>query len=361
MKVPFVDFSRQLDEIRDELYPELERICESGSFILGPELRAFEKAFAEYIGAESCVGCANGTDAIELVLEGMGIGAGDEVIVPAHTWISTASAVTRSGANIVFADCDANTCNINIESTRSKISEKTKAIIGVHLYGRPFDAESFRTLADEHSIYLIEDTAQAQGAMWKGRRAGSFGHAATFSFYPSKNLGCFGDGGCMVTNDSELEAKIRRILNCGQQSKNEHTEIGRNSRLDNLQATVLLAKLPHLDKWNDSRIAAAKLYNELLDPSLCLPQTGDHEKHIFHIYAIQCDNRDAMIEYLGSKGIGAGIHYPKILPELEVYGGNSEGYKSVAYVSKLVSLPMYPYMTREEIEYVAEAVNAFIQ
>jgi len=360
MNVPFVDLSRQLNDVRDMIYPELERICESGGFILGPDVKRFEQDFAAYIGVNSCVGCANGTDALELALEGLGVGKGDEVIVPAHTWISTASAVSRSGADIVFADSSSETYNIDLESTREKITDRTKAIIGVHLYGRPFEAVAMRSLADEHGIFLIEDTAQAHGASLNGVRAGSTGHVATFSFYPSKNLGCFGDGGCVVTKDLALEARIRSILNCGQLKKNEHLVIGRNSRMDALQAAVLCAKLPHLDKWNDSRIEAAKLYSSLLDPSFQVPLVKENERHIFHIYAIRSSNRDAMISYLGEHGIGAGIHYPKILPDLEVYKDHENSYGASDYVSELVSLPMFPYMKKEEVEYVAGVVNSFI-
>ncbi len=357
MRVPFVDLKAQYLSLKAELDGAIGRIVSETAFIGGPYAAEFEASFAEYIGVKHCVAVANGTDAIEIGLRSIGVEPGDEVLVPANTFLATAEGVTNIGATVVFIDNDPKTYNIDPAKIEEKITPKTKAIIPVHLYGLPAEMDEVVAIARKHNLKILEDCAQAHGAIYKGRKPGTFGDAATFSFYPSKNLGAFGDAGAIVTNNAEYAERARLIANHGQASKNRHTIVGRNSRMDGIHAAVLSVKLPHLDGWLDARRVNAKLYNELLaDSGLTLPFEPEYSRHIYHLYVVQVPVRDAVQAKLNEAGIETGIHYPTALPFMEAYAylGHQPSDFPVAYsqMSKIISLPMYAELTREMIEHV---------
>ena len=359
MNIPFVDLSRQLNVIRQDLYPALESIYERSNFIGGDAVSEFEKSFGEYLGSGTFIGCANGTDAIELALYGLDVGKGDEVIVPAHTWISTASAVNSVGAIPVFVNSDPSSYNIKVDEIESKITSKTKAIIGVHLYGNPFDVQEVVRIAKENRLFVIEDTAQAHGASIAGKKAGTFADIGTFSFYPSKNLGCFGDGGGLIVQNKDVANRIKAYNNCGQSSKNFHEMPGRNSRLDTIHAEVLLHKLRYLDEWNNLRIEAASVYKEYLNGvEVIIPETVEGNKHVYHIYGIKAKRKKELMATLRKAGVQVGEHYPEILPKMPFYQNNQD-FSTSHYVYDLISLPMFPYIRKDEIEYVADIIANF--
>ena len=285
MKVPFFNMPKQIGAIKNEIDAAIKEVIDEGHFVGGQSVVKFEEQFAEYNEVDHCLSCANGTDAIELALEALGISEDDEVIVPNHTWTSTASAVTRLGGIPVFAKSSEKNFNIDIEDIKDRITDKTKAIIGVHLYGNPCDAVGLKQLAQSNNLFFIEDCAQAHGAKINNKKVGGFGDIATFSFYPSKNLGCFGDGGCITTNNSEIADSISILKNCGQITKNQHSVPGRNSRLDTIQAAVLIKKLSLLDNWNNMRIEAAKLYRDnLVHPWIKFQEVKEANVHVYHIF-----------------------------------------------------------------------------
>lgn len=356
-KIPFVDLLRIHQPIQAEIDAAIRSVITGSSYIGGKFVTQFENDFATYLGAQNCVGCANGTDAIELALEALGIGKGDEVILPVHSWISTASAIARVGAIPVFVDTEADTFCINANEVEAKITPHTKAILPVHLYGHPCDMDAIDAIAKRHNLLVIEDCAQTHGATYKGRKVGTFGDAACFSFYPSKNLGALGDAGAVVTNKADVAQAIRELINCGQREKNNIVRIARNSRLDGLQAAVLSVKLKHLDEWNESRIASAEtLTAELKGISgIDLPIQRDEAAHVFHLYVIKCADRETVRKKLSNQNIDWGCHYPFLLNEAFA---DPTSYKNAqGYIDTIVSLPLFAAIKEEEIARIGAALK----
>ncbi len=365
MKIPFVNLLPMHEELRDALDMAYQRVMLKGWFIQGEECRTFEKEYAEYVGVEYCVGVATGLDAIYLILKAMGIGSGDEVIVPSNTFIATALAVSYTGAVPVFVEPEIATYNIDVSRIEEKISIRTKAIIAVHLQGRPADMDSICAIAQKHHLKVLEDAAQAHGSRYKGRMAGSLSDAAAFSFYPGKNLGALGDGGCVTTNSKELADKVRVLGNYGSDYKYHHIYKGINSRLDEMQAAFLRVKLPHLDRWNQERQRIAERYlHEIRNPLIALPLVSTEEyTHIYHVFVIRCSKRDELEAYLLSKGIETVKHYPipmhlqKAYLDLEIQEGELPIAEEISRT--VLSLPMYYGMTEDEISHVIYAVNSY--
>jgi len=367
-KVPFVNLSLQHQPIQSQITETLGKIIERGDFILGQALAEFETAFAAACGVQYGVGVACGTDAIALGLQACGIHPGDEVILPANTFIATIIGVIQAKATPILVDCDPETALIDLTAAETAITSKTKAIIPVHLYGQMVSPRQLLDLANRHEIIIFEDAAQAHLAEREGYRAGSIGKAAAFSFYPSKNLGSFGDGGMLITNDAEIADKMRTLRNYGAPSKYLHTEIGTNSRLDNLQAAVLNVKLPHLEKWNRDRTLAAQHYNTLLEPlkHKGIVPIANHSSsgHIYHIYAIQITekspiNRNTLQQKLAQEGIETGIHYPvpcHLQPAYQNLGNPGDFPHAETLCQQILSLPMYPGLSNTQIEQVVRAI-----
>ena len=365
MKVPFATFKPMHDEIRKELDSAYHRVIDSSYFIQGKECEKFEKEFAQYCDAKYCIGVATGLDALYLILKALNIKKGDEVIIPSNTFIATALAVSYCGATPVFVEPLIETYNINTALIEEKITERTKAIIPVHLQGRPADMDEINKIAKKYNLYVIEDAAQAHGANYKGRRVGSLSDAAGFSFYPGKNLGALGDGGAVVTNNKEIADKVRALGNYGSDYKYHHIYKGTNSRLDEIQAAFLRCKLPHLDKWNSERQKIAKKYFDgITNPLITLPlQVDEDYDHIYHVFVIRCDRRDELESYLNKNGIGTVKHYPIPMHLQLAYQDLNiqEGSLPIAEeISRTVlSIPMYYGMSNDEIEYVIKLLNEF--
>jgi len=367
MKVPFVDLYAQYQSIKEEIDQAIARTIQRSSYIGGAAVKEFEKAFADYIGLPHCIACGNGTDSLEILLTAYGIGPGDEVIIPNHSWISTAECVSHVGATPVFVDTHPRYFTILPEKIEEKITDKTRMIIPVHLYGMAADLDPIMALADKYNLIVIEDSAQAHGARYKGKKVGTIGHAASFSFYPGKNLGAYGDAGGMLTSDEDLAQKARMIANHGQMKKHDHRVLGRNSRLDGLQAAVLLAKLPHLDRWIELRQQHAATYTELLKDmeGIQLPEVAPYSSHVFHLYVVQLDQREKVMAQLKEREIATSIHYPHALSMVPAYQhlGYSEADtpQVCEYLPRIMSLPIYPEMERESLEYVADALKEVIK
>lgn len=364
MKIPFVSFLPMEHELDKDLRAAFDRVYTRSWYIEGVEDEAFEKAFAEYCDSKYCIGVGNGLDALMLALKALGVGEGDEVIVPSNTYIATALAVTYVGATPIFVEPDIRTFNIDPSRIEEKITEKTKAIMPVHLYGQACDMDPIMEVARKHNLYVVEDCAQAHGATYKGKRVGSFGDAAGFSFYPGKNLGALGDAGATVTNNKEIADKIRALGNYGSDYKYHHIYKGNNSRLDEMQAAFLSAKLPHLDRMNEERRRIAKMYSEgIKNPKVITPIVQQNCVPVWHIYGIRCADRGALEKFLNEKGIGTNKHYPIPMHMQECYKelGIAEGDLPIAeeISSTELSLPMYYGMTDEEVLYVIDAINAF--
>lgn len=364
MKVPFVSFLPMERELDKELRAAFDRVFDRSWYIEGAEDEAFEKAFADYCGTKYCVGVGNGLDALVMALKALGVGTGDEVIVPANTFIATALAVTYTGATPVFVDPKLETFNIDPAKIEAAITEKTKAIIPVHLYGQACDMDAIMPIAKKHGLKVIEDCAQAHGATYKGQKIGTFGDAAGFSFYPGKNLGALGDAGAVITNDEVLAKKIRALGNYGSDYKYHHIYKGNNSRLDELQAAFLSAKLPILEKMNIERRRIADRYlSEIRNPKVALPVVEADMVPVWHVFGVRCAERDALERYLNDAGIGTNKHYPIPVHLQECYKdmGCGEGDFPIAEeISRTeLSLPMYYGMTDEEIGYVIDCVNRF--
>ena len=364
MKIPFVSFLPMEKELNEDLRGAFERVFEHSWYIEGAEDEAFEKAFAEYCGTKYCVGVGNGLDALMLALKALGIGEGDEIIVPSNTYIATALAVTYVGATPVFVEPDIRTFDINPSLIEDAITEKTKAIMPVHLYGQACDMDPIMEIAKKHNLKVVEDCAQAHGATYKGKKVGSFGDAAGFSFYPGKNLGALGDAGAAVTSNKELADKIRALGNYGSDYKYHHIYKGNNSRLDELQAAFLAAKLPHLEKMNVERRRIAEMYTKgIKNPKVITPVVKDECIPVWHIYGIRCSERDALEKFLNEKGIGTNKHYPIPMHLQECYKDLNipEGALPIAeeISATELSLPMYYGMTDEQIQYVIDAINEF--
>ena len=364
MKIPFVSFLPMEKELNEDIRNAFERVFNCSWYIEGKEDEAFEQAFAKYCGTDYCVGCGNGLDALMLALKALGVGAGDEVIVPSNTYIATALAVTYVGATPVFVEPDINTFLIDPSLIEVAITNKTKAIMPVHLYGQACDMDSIMDIAKKHNLYVVEDCAQAHGATYKGKRVGSFGDVAGFSFYPGKNLGALGDAGAAVTNSKEIADKIRALGNYGSDYKYHHIDKGNNSRLDEMQASFLSAKLPHLDRMNEERRRIAKMYSVgITNPKVITPVVKDSCVPVWHIYGVRCAERDALEKFLNEKGIGTNKHYPIPMHMQECYKdlGIAKGALPIAeeISATELSLPMYYGMKDEEIQYVIDAINAF--
>ena len=364
MKIPFVSFKPMERELDTELRAAFTRVFENSWYIDGAEDKAFEEAFAKYCKADYCVGCGNGLDALMLTLKALGIGKGDEVIVPSNTFIATALAVTYVGATPIFVEPDMNTFNINPSLIEEKITPKTKAIMPVHLYGQACDMDPIMEIAKKHNLFVVEDCAQAHGATYKGKNIGTFGDAAGFSFYPGKNLGALGDAGATITNNKELAEKLRALGNYGSDYKYHHIYQGTNSRLDELQAAFLSAKIPFMDKMNKNRREIAKKYLEgIKNPLVVLPYVMPECEHVWHVFAIRSNRRDELANYLEENGIGVNKHYPIPMHMQECYKelGIKQGELPIAeeISATQLSLPLYYGMTDEEINYVINCINQF--
>jgi dTDP-4-amino-4,6-dideoxygalactose transaminase len=365
MRVPFVDLKAQYLGIKDEIDAAMAEVVLAAAFINGRYAAQFESAFARYIGVDHCIAVANGTDALEIALQSIGVKAGDEVIIPANTFFATAEAVSNVGATTVFVDCEPDLYNIDVDKIEEKITATTKAIIPVHLYGLPAEMDGVMAVAKKHGLKVIEDCAQSHGADYKGRRTGTIGDIATFSFYPGKNLGAYGDAGAIVTNDADAAARARLIADHGQPAKYQHTVVGRNSRMDGIQAAVLSVKLKYLDKWLDARRQHAEHYNELLTGAgVVLPDAPEYSRHTYHLYVIRVRGRDLVAAKLNEAGIDTGLHYPTALPFLDVY--SDAGYQpsdfpvAHAQMSELLSLPMYAELTDEQIKHVCRTLKSAV-
>jgi dTDP-4-amino-4,6-dideoxygalactose transaminase len=366
MNVPFVDLKIQYKSLKPEIDTAIQSVIDNTAFIGGKYVEAFERAFAEKYGVKHCISCANGTDAIYVALKALGVGPGDEVITVANSWISTSETITQAGARPVFVDID-EYFHIDPTKIEKKITRKTKAVIPVHLYGQAAAIEAIKQVSDSHGLPLIEDCAQSHFATFGGKKTGTFGLAGTFSFYPGKNLGAYGDAGAIITNDDDFARRARLFANHGSLQKHIHEIEGINSRLDAIQAVVLSTKLPHIDEWNRARHANAMKYSALLEdiPGVKCPKLREKAFHIFHIYAIRVPERDALADYLKSKGISTGIHYPIALPFMPAYGymKHKPADFPMAYqcMGEILSLPMYPELSGEQIEYVARAIREFYE
>jgi dTDP-4-amino-4,6-dideoxygalactose transaminase len=365
MKVPFADLYAQYLSIKQDIDQAIETTIRNSSYIGGQAVREFEGAFAAYLGIDHVIACANGTDSIEILLQAFGVGKGDEVIVPAISWISTSEAVSTVGATPVFVDIEKDYFTMDPAGLEKAITPRTKAVIPVHLYGQPADMPAIMKIAEAHKLLVIEDCAQAHGARIAGRTVGTFGHAASFSFYPGKNLGAYGDAGCMATNDPVIAEKARMISQHGQKGKHNHLMEGRNSRLDGLQAAILLAKLPHLEEWTEARIAVSHKYDQLLrDAGVAIPPTRTGARHVFHLYVIRNEDRENLQRALTNAGIETAIHYPTALPFLPCY--QHLNFKSTdfpvahCYQKSILSLPIFPELQDDSIAYVCEKLIAYV-
>lgn len=364
MQIPFVDLKAQYVSIRSEVDAAIAAVISDTAFIGGNNkyVQKFEGEFAAYLGSKHCMSCANGTDSLEILLKAFGIGSGDEVIVPAHSWISTSEAVGNVGAKPVFVDTLEKYHTIDPGKIEEKITSSTKAIMPVHLYGLPAEMDEIMALAKKHNLIVIEDCAQAHGAEYKGKKIGTIGHAASFSFYPGKNLGAYGDAGAMVTNDDTIAAKARMIANHGQLKKHDHVIEGRNSRLDGIQAAVLSVKLKYLDQWNAARINNANYYLKLFSSSaIQLPQTPSYSKQVFHLFVISVNDREKLSIDLRSAGIETAIHYPMPLPLLKAYA--HENYTPQQFpvaantTAHILSIPMFPELNAAQMEHVVASIQ----
>jgi dTDP-4-amino-4,6-dideoxygalactose transaminase len=363
--IPLVDLQTQSRAIKEDVLQRIAGVIDGARYILGQEVQEFEEQFAAYCGTEHCVGMANGTESIHMALRALEIGPGDEVITAGNSFAATAFAIAYCGADTVFVDVDPTDFNIDVSLIEQAISERTKAIIPVHLYGQPARMKEIREIADRHNLRIIEDAAQAHGAELDDRRCGSLGDIGCFSFYPGKNLGAFGDGGATVTNDPELAQKLRLLRNYGQKQKNRHDLLGFNCRLDTVQACVLLAKMSHIEKWTEQRRVVANWYREdLADSGLILPRSRDDVRHVYHLFVARCKNRDQLIASLAEKGISCGVHYPNPLCSAQPFSCAPTIPLDLPVcrqaANEIVSLPMYPEMTRDQVSRVAAAINEFV-
>jgi dTDP-4-amino-4,6-dideoxygalactose transaminase len=369
MNIPFVDLRRQYMAVQEEVTTALMTVLDQAAFVGGGHVAQFEREFAAYCDVDHCIGVANGTDALELILRALGIGPGDEVITVVNTFIATAAAIVAVGATPVFVDVDPDTYQLDPQALPAALTPRTRAILPVHLYGHPADMDHITAFAAKHDLYVIEDAAQAQGAVYKGRRIGSLGHAAAFSFYPGKNLGAYGDAGAVVTHDPELAARIRQLADHGRIDKYRHGVVGRNSRLDGLQAAILSVKLRHLDGWNvQRRNAATALTAGLRDARIVPPVVAPEVKPVFHLYVIRTEMREELQAALAEAGIATGIHYPLPLhlqpafAELSQQAGYGPGSFPVAeaHAQAILSLPIFPELTHEEIDRICAIVTRVV-
>jgi dTDP-4-amino-4,6-dideoxygalactose transaminase len=365
MKIPFVDLHAQYLSIKSEIDAAMAEVIAQSAYIRGPQVDAFEQAWAKTLGVKHCVSCANGTDALYIAMRGLGLKPGDEVITTAHSWISTSETITQADGRVVFCDTDNETFTINPALIEEKITPRTAGIIPVHLYGQPVDMDAIMGIAQKHKLWVIEDCAQAHLARFKGRLVGTFGNAATFSFYPGKNLGAYGDAGCATTNDDRLADWMTTYARHG--GKGEHVMEGINSRMDGLQGAVLNVKLPYLAAWTQARRHVASRYDELLTGigDVVTPKVAPDRDHVYHLYVIRTDRRDALKKHLANAGIATVLNYPKALPFYPAYSylGHTSANFPVAYAnqSRILSLPIFPEISDEMIEYVVNQIRTFFK
>ena len=362
MVIPFVDLKAQYNSIKEEIDTNIQNVINETAFIKGKYVQQFEEDYAEAYGVKHVISCANGTDAIYITLKALGIGTGDEVITVANTWISTSETITQTGAKPVFVDINSEYYTINASKIEEKITSKTKAIIPVHLFGQPAEMDKIVDICKRNNLYLIEDCAQAHFAEWKAKKTGTIGIAGTFSFFPGKNLGAYGDAGCIITNDDVLAEKMRRFSRHGALGKHDHEIEGINSRLDGLQAAILSVKLKYIHEWTALRILHANSYNDLLcHKNVLNPKIHQEAKHVFHLYVIQSENRAFLKKTLNESGVASGIHYPVSLPYLRAYSylGHTDKDFPIAhnYTQKILSLPMFPELTQQNIMDVCSIIQ----
>lgn len=365
MKIPLVDLKANYHSIKPEVDQAINKILESGSFIMGPRVKGFEDEFAAYTSVKHAIGCSNGTAALHLALLGCGVTKGDEVLTVPNTFIATTECISYVGGIIRFVDVVPETGLIDVDRVEKALTPKTKAIIVVDLYGQMPDMDRLQEMAEARDIAIIEDAAQAHGAEWRGRQPGAYGRAACYSFFPAKNLGCYGDGGAITTNDSELAARLRMLSNHGRTKKYEHEAEGYNYRLDALQAAVLSVKLRHLSRWTDLRRAHARFYDEALPSSLERIHEAPGAKHVYYMYVIRTQRRAEVMASLAGQGIECGIHYPIPLHLQPAYAsrGWRRGQFPVAerLAEEIVSIPMYPELTDEQQQFVVESITAAVK
>ncbi len=362
--IEFLDLKKQYEDIKEEVDQAIENVINETAFVSGKYVAQFEKEFANYQEAQYCVSVGNGTDALEIAIESLNLPKYSEIIVPANSFIASSEAITRNGHKVVFCDCDKNNYTISIPSVKLKITSNTKALVVVHLYGHPCDMDEILAIAKEHNLKVIEDCAQAHGAEYKGRKVGAIGDIGTFSFYPGKNLGAYGDGGAIVTNDAKLAKKCKMIANHGRMEKYNHEFEGRNSRLDGLQAAILSVKLRHLDKWTEARIKVANFYLENLKDikGMILPKREDWARQAYHLFVIRTNKRDELKQYLKDNNISCGIHYPIALPKLNAYkylNQENEDFFANKADRQLLSLPIGDHLTMKDLKDIIKAIREF--
>lgn len=363
--VPFADLHAQYLSLKPEMDKAIAQVIADSAFIRGPFVQRFEQEFAQAMGVAHCVSCANGTDSLYIAMKALGVQAGDEVIAPAHSWISTTETITQAGGTVVFCDTDRDTYTIDAAQIERLITPRTVGIIPVHLAGQPADMDSIMAIAQKHKLWVIEDCAQAHRAMYKGRMIGTFGHAASFSFYPGKNLGAMGDAGALLTPDAKLAEKMAMFARHGGLTKGDHQIEGINSRLDGLQAAVLSVKLPHLPEWTRRRQEIAKGYDRLLAdiPGLETPITAEGREHVYHLYVVRHERRDALAKHLAADQIQTVVNYPVALPFLPAYqrfGKTPADFPNAHYnQSRILSLPIFPEITSAQMQRVADSIRKF--
>jgi dTDP-4-amino-4,6-dideoxygalactose transaminase len=365
MNVPFFDLKAQYLELRDEILPALDRVCQNASFILGEEVAAFEREFAAYLQVKHCVALNTGTSALHLALLAAGVQPQDEVITAANTFLATAEAISYVGARPVFVDIDPATSNIDPRQVERALTSRTRAIVPVHLYGRPADLDAILKIAADRNVAVIEDACQAHGARYRGKRVGAFGRAAAFSFYPGKNLGAYGEGGALTTNEDQIAELARALRDHGQARRYYHDYIGFNYRMDGFQGAVLRVKLRHLDKWTARRTEIARLYRQLLaDSRVAIPEDGPNVESVYHLFVVYVENRNAVRAALEARGVMTAIHYPVPVHLQKAY--SPLGHKAGSFphtewaANRAISLPLFPEMTTEEVEFAAAALAQIV-
>lgn len=363
--IPFVDLVTQHAVIRSEIDAAIQPVLSRCNFILGSQVEELEQDFAGFVGTEHAIGVSSGLDALRLALEALDVAPGDEVILPANTYIATALAVSAVGARPVLVDCNPETYNIDVGLIEPAITPRTKAVVPVHLTGQSTDMDPILEVADRHGLHVVEDAAQAHGALYKGRPCGSVGVVGCFSFYPGKNLGACGDGGMATSNDATVAERMRRLRNYGQQAKYQHVEKGLNARLDTLQAAILTVKLRHLPQWNKARAAHAEKYREMLTGvgDLVFQQKAPYSTHVYHLFIVETEQRATLQEYLKAAGIGTGIHYPVPIHLQQAYAdlgyGKGDFPEAERLAERMLSLPMFPELREDQIHRVAEEIKTF--
>jgi len=363
--IKFLDLNKQYKDIKDEIDEAIKNVINETAFIGGKYVSQFEKEFSTYQEVKHCIGVGNGTDALEIAIESLNLPVNSEIIVPANSFIASSESVTRTGHKVVFCDCNENNYTISISSIKSKITSKTKAIMAVHLYGHPCDMDKIISIAKEYNLKIIEDCAQAHGAEYKDKKIGSLGDIGAFSFYPGKNLGAYGDGGAIVTNDESLAKKCRMIANHGRIEKYNHEFEGRNSRLDGLQAAILSVKLKHIDAWTEARIRVADFYLENMKDirGVVLPKRECWAKQVYHLFVIRSKNRDKLQKYLKDNNISSGVHYPIALPKLKAYdyiGQKNEIFFANSSDKELLSLPIGDHLSEFDLNNIIKVLKSFV-